>query len=130
MSAPAAPAVVDRLGVASDATLSATLTRFRRDKNSACYFPCEDPVFVDERVLFSDKIVKINRKGKRQERVLIVTTHGVFNFGEGKYKKVKRRINILDLGQMYTASNEGTIFVLHRCVKGGGVVCLSEPVCV
>jgi len=45
-----------------------------------------------EQLLFADELIKINRKQKRQERVLLVTDRALYNFAVGSYKSAKRRI--------------------------------------
>ena len=50
-----------------------------------------------ESIQFSDEVIKINRKQKKQSRVLLLTNRAVYNFEKGSYKSPKRRINIKDL---------------------------------
>lgn len=47
-----------------------------------------------ETVQFSDSVIKINRRGKQQNRDLLVTNSAIYNFLPGKYSKCKRLILI------------------------------------
>jgi len=66
----------------------------------------------DEQVQFSDYILKINSRGKEQERVLLVTDKAMYNLSATDYSKCKRRIpyDLLDSVTMSEISDE---FVLH-----------------
>src|SRR5690349_19889555 len=45
-----------------------------------------------EHVVFSDSVIKINRKQKKQERHLIITNLSIYNFKPSSYSKCKRKI--------------------------------------
>ena len=47
----------------------------------------------DMSVAFSDVIIKINKRNKMQERILLITEAAVYNIDPGSYK-VKRRIDL------------------------------------
>lgn len=47
--------------------------------------------------MFADDVVKINRKQKRQDRVLVLTNKALYNFAPGSYKSAKRRILMREL---------------------------------
>ncbi|ETO34540.1 hypothetical protein RFI_02556 [Reticulomyxa filosa] len=66
----------------------------------------------NEYLILSEKLIKINRKGKKQERVLIITNKAIYNTKIGKYNKSQRRIQITDLA-MITVSTTSHEFVLH-----------------
>lgn len=58
-----------------------------------------------EQVLFSDTVVKINRKDKSQERTFVVTTGAVYNL---KHRAVQRRIaiEVIEAFSVATGSEE------------------------
>eukprot|EP01084_Bolivina_argentea_P280516 479736_1 len=65
-----------------------------------------------ERVMFSEKVVKINRKGKKQDRHLMMTNAAIYNLKPKKYQKSKRRVSIRDIG-MLTLSAISPEFAIH-----------------
>jgi hypothetical protein len=69
-------------------------------------------VSLDEQVKFSDYILKINSRGREQERVLLATDAALYNLKATDYSKCKRRIpyDLLDSMTMSEISDE---FVLH-----------------
>ena len=46
-------------------------------------------IIKNETILFSDKLIKINRYGWSQERNILITEYGIYNL---KKKELKRRI--------------------------------------
>jgi class 3 adenylate cyclase len=54
-------------------------------------------ISTSETVLFADELIKINRKQKRQERVLVVTDRALYNFAVDSFKSFKRRIPVASL---------------------------------
>ena len=65
-----------------------------------------------EQPLFSDQLTKLNRRGKAQQRVLLLTDRALYNFEVGQYKKCKRRI-VLKRVEGVTVSDDGDDFVIH-----------------
>ncbi|ETO20739.1 hypothetical protein RFI_16479 [Reticulomyxa filosa] len=65
-----------------------------------------------EYLIFSEKLVKINNKGKKQDRVLLITNKAIYNTKPGKYGKSQRRIPITEVG-MVTVSTTSPEFVFH-----------------
>lgn len=67
-----------------------------------------------ETIKFSDFVIKINRKGKEQTRIMIITNLAIYNVLPDKksIKKCKRRINIQTLVSV-TVSSVSDEFVLH-----------------
>ena len=65
-----------------------------------------------EQPLFSDQLTKLNRRGKAQQRVLLVSDRALYNFEVGQYKKCKRRI-VLKRVEGVTVSDDGDDFVIH-----------------
>jgi len=53
-----------------------------------------DRLATTEVVHFADEVIKINRKQKRQERVLVLTDRALYNFPTDSLKTAKRRITI------------------------------------
>lgn len=66
----------------------------------------------NEAVVYSELLTKINRKGKKQSRVLLLTNKAVYNLKPGKYTKSLRRINLSNVG-MITLSNCSSEFAIH-----------------
>lgn len=67
----------------------------------------------DEKVIFSDFVSKINRKGKTQQRTLLITGTGLYNLKpKGKTYQIQRRINIDDIVAI-TTSQQSDEFVIH-----------------
>jgi hypothetical protein len=64
----------------------------------------------DEIVMYSDKCLKINSMGLRQERYLVLTSNHVYNF---KKKKMRRKIKIVDVGAIILSEKHKNEFVLH-----------------
>lgn len=66
----------------------------------------------NEEVLFSDFVIKINRKGKEQTRTILITNHAVYNLMANNYSKCKRRIVHSEIAAI-TTSTTTKEFVLH-----------------
>jgi len=65
-----------------------------------------------EEVYFSELVIKINRRGKEQMRVMCITDKAVYNLMPNNYGKCKRRIAISSLASI-TVSQTSDEFVLH-----------------
>jgi serum/glucocorticoid-regulated kinase 2 len=91
----------DFLGIGNNKTLVKMMQKFNRDDTE-----------MTERVHFSDFVVKINRRDKPQERVILVTTKALYNLIPGDYTKCKRRIP-LALIDSITVSDVSDEFVVH-----------------
>ncbi|XXQ35687.1 PH domain-containing protein [Plasmodiophora brassicae] len=65
--------VADHLAVAYDADLRGVLP-------------------ADEGVRFTAAVVKVNRRGRRQQRALVVTQRALYNFRPGRFARYRRRI--------------------------------------
>ena len=65
-----------------------------------------------ETLLFSDSIIKINKYGMNQDRVLLITDGAVYNLNSVKDKKLKRRIDISKIRGI-TTSQVSDELVLH-----------------
>eukprot|EP00800_Vazella_pourtalesii_P001249 TRINITY_DN1106_c3_g1_i3.p1 TRINITY_DN1106_c3_g1~~TRINITY_DN1106_c3_g1_i3.p1 ORF type:complete len:335 (-),score=79.07 TRINITY_DN1106_c3_g1_i3:177-1121(-) len=63
-------------------------------------------------VYYSDTIIKVNRKGKAQERVLVVTENGLFNL-EPKTHECKRQIPYYDISKISCSLLDDNFFVIH-----------------
>jgi len=64
-----------------------------------------------ERILFSDKADKINRKGQSQHRIILCTSLAVYNLGETR-RSIKRRIPLSFISRV-TVSAHSSEIVLH-----------------
>ena len=77
-----------------------------------------------EIVHFSDEVVKINRKEKKQKRCLVITNVAVYNFALRKYRKAKRRIQLQKLSKLLIPEIEhGSVLAEDRgkfmiCTEG------------
>lgn len=67
---------------------------------------------LPESIVFSDFVIKINRKDKEQTRVLLLTSKAIYNLLPSAYGKCKRRISIESIASI-TASAISDEFVLH-----------------
>jgi len=65
-----------------------------------------------ERVMFSDFVIKINRKDKEQTRVMLITDSCYYNIMPNNYAKCKRRIDLKDLLGV-SVSQVSDEFVIH-----------------
>ncbi|ETO30837.1 Protein kinase domain containing protein [Reticulomyxa filosa] len=68
---------------------------------------------LPEKVLFSDNVIKVNKRDKEQERVLLVTDKAVYNLKPKDYQKCQRRIAIDKIVSISEAkdSDEFTVHV-------------------
>ena len=69
--------------------------------------------FIDlnkEPIIFSDNAIKINIWGMKQERLLLMTTHHIFNF---KKKNMKRKIAIEKIGGIIVSTKNSKECVVH-----------------
>ena len=67
-----------------------------------------------ERIVYSNTVVKLNKRGKPQERVLMLTTAAVYNLsttGLGSYE-MQRKIPLFFLSSI-TVSSVSDEFILH-----------------
>ena len=92
--------VQDKLNLTDNKNFQKCLEKFRKNKKNREHFFDADPTEVTERVRYSDILIKINRKGKRQKRALVVTNLAVYNFKPGSYKSFQRRINTAHLDKI------------------------------
>lgn len=67
----------------------------------------------DSSIIFSDIIIKINKRNKMQERILMVTDQAIYNVDPGSSHKVKRRIPLKDLGGASMSTLPDNFFCLH-----------------
>jgi len=94
----------DSLGLAQNANIQKVLAKYT-PKGQA----------VTEKVCFSDYVTKINRKDKKQTRVMLITDKAIYNLLPGKdgnSGKCKRRILIEELVAV-TLSTTSDEFVFH-----------------
>ena len=66
-----------------------------------------------EELCFSSPVTKVNAKGKRQQRTLVVTNLAIYNFEPSKYRKPKRRIRLSFLSKIFVPRGAECAFVLH-----------------
>ena len=61
-----------------------------------------------EELCFSSAVTKVNAKGKRQQRVLVVTNLSIYNFEPGRWRKPKRRIRLSTLSKIFLPTGAGS----------------------
>jgi hypothetical protein len=66
----------------------------------------------DERVIWSSKEIKVNKKGKQQTRVLIISDGAVYNMKPGDYAKFQRRIKLDNIAGI-TLSTDSDDITFH-----------------
>eukprot|EP01084_Bolivina_argentea_P092160 165835_1 len=66
-----------------------------------------------EQIILSSRIIKINKKGKQQKRILLLTDKALYNLKENKLHSCQRRIifNLIESISISSTSNEFTIHV-------------------
>ncbi|KCV71250.1 hypothetical protein H696_02200 [Fonticula alba] len=85
----------DYLSLASNANIIKVLARHR-----------------DQKITFSDIVVKINKRNKMQERILLLTEEAIYNIDPTNHK-VKRRIALRELGGVRLSCLPDNFFCLH-----------------
>jgi len=103
--------VQDNLKLMENKKFLRCLEKFRNNKKNREHFFDADPTEIQERVRFSDTLVKINRKGKRQKRALVITNLAIYNFKPNSYSSFQRRINTAHLDKIICLQ-DSTEFVL------------------
>ena len=87
--------------MAVDETVLATIAGVRFDfcrlAADATLLRCLQKDDRGSSVLYSDTVVKINKRGQEQTRQLIVTRHSVFYFAPGEYDAARRCIPVASL---------------------------------
>lgn len=66
----------------------------------------------NEKIHFADFVVKINRKEKKQIRLLLITNNAIYNLMPNKLSKCRRRITLESIGSI-TMSKLSDEFVFH-----------------
>jgi len=68
--------------------------------------------YNDKSVLFVDTVDKINKQYKVQQRVLLLTEHGIYNLKPGKLV-FNRRIDISTVGGVSLSTKADNYFIIH-----------------
>lgn len=66
----------------------------------------------DKILLFSDNVLKINKKYKTQNRILLITDKALYNVDPNQFK-VKRRIKLEDIAGVSVSSMTDGHFAIH-----------------
>jgi len=92
----------------------ASLDRLKMKDNPDCIkmLEQEGEEKSGEEVRYSNHLTKINRKGKEQTRILLITNKAVYNLKPKSVSKSQRRIAIADIASV-TISTVSDEFVLH-----------------
>jgi len=74
-------------------------------------------VATDEQLILAIKLIKINKKGKKQQRVLVLTNLAVYNFkysllGSIDFKNYKRRIELMSIESIHSNTSNMNEFIL------------------
>ena len=93
--------VGDYLGVSSNALIVKMLAKHKEKEGSK------------GSILFCDTIDKINRKGKTQQRIIMLTSAAVYNLGEGGKFKENRRIDLKNISKVSVSKYADNWIVLH-----------------
>lgn len=80
---------------------------------------------VKSTVLFCDLVDKINRKGKSQRRVMLLTSQAVYNLNEGKLS-LNRRIAISDVSACSVSPLADNFVVIHGNAKEYDTLLVAE----
>ncbi|EFA77925.1 hypothetical protein PPL_08569 [Heterostelium album PN500] len=68
--------------------------------------------FGDNHILFSDVLIKVNKRNKMQERIIIITDRALYNVQPVDYK-LKRRISMISLTSLSMSTLEDNFIVIH-----------------
>ncbi|CAE7517386.1 unnamed protein product, partial [Symbiodinium sp. KB8] len=102
----------DHLGITQDSSFASYAKRIRSAADAPRYFCLLDPGSIHEEIFFSQRLLKVNRKGQAQQRVLVVSLTAIYNFKVGSYSAPQRRIPLFFLDQVLRISDTNDV-VLH-----------------
>ncbi|EGC39253.1 hypothetical protein DICPUDRAFT_86183 [Dictyostelium purpureum] len=68
--------------------------------------------FGDNQILFSDVLIKVNKRNKMQERIIIITDKSIYNVNPKDYK-LKRRISLENVTSLSMSTQEDNFIILH-----------------
>ncbi|EGG14716.1 hypothetical protein DFA_10975 [Cavenderia fasciculata] len=68
--------------------------------------------YGDNRILFSDVLIKVNKRNKMQERIIFITDSAIYNVTPSDYK-LKRRIAIASCSSISMSTFEDNFIVIH-----------------
>ncbi|GAM20151.1 hypothetical protein SAMD00019534_033260 [Acytostelium subglobosum LB1] len=68
--------------------------------------------YGDNQILFSDVLIKVNKRNKMQERIIIITDKALYNVQPDDYK-LKRRISISSFSALSMSTLEDNFIVIH-----------------
>ena len=100
----------DNLGIKGDIVLLETLFSAKSDPNNALSFYGKEPTGLQENVLYTAELSKINKKDKAQVRHVVVTNLAIYTFAPKKLKKILLRMGIGDVDRV--AKAKGSLRVL------------------
>eukprot|EP00123_Amoebidium_parasiticum_P000857 comp11764_c0_seq1/m.6359 comp11764_c0_seq1/g.6359 ORF comp11764_c0_seq1/g.6359 comp11764_c0_seq1/m.6359 type:complete len:203 (-) comp11764_c0_seq1:545-1153(-) len=66
----------------------------------------------DKKIVFADIVLKINKRNKMQQRLLLITDAAIYNIEPNSYK-VKRRITFDQLGSISLSKLPDNFFIFH-----------------
>ena len=65
-----------------------------------------------EQLILAIKVTKINRKGKRQQRLFVLTNLAIYNYKVGSYSAAKRRIDLMHIESIHVNTENVEEFIL------------------
>ncbi|KYQ91220.1 hypothetical protein DLAC_08146 [Tieghemostelium lacteum] len=68
--------------------------------------------YGDNHILFSDVLVKVNKRNKMQERIVIITDKSLYNVHPTDYK-LKRRISLENITSLSMSTLEDNFIIIH-----------------
>eukprot|EP01133_Synstelium_polycarpum_P013338 gene13338-15685_t len=68
--------------------------------------------YGDNHILFSDVLIKVNKRNKMQERIVFITERALYNVTPSDHK-LKRRISIASLSSLSMSTLEDNVIVVH-----------------
>jgi len=68
--------------------------------------------YGDKKVDFADVVIKINKRNKMQDRIILISEAAIYNIDPGSYK-CKRRIPLKELGSVSLSKLPDNFFTFH-----------------
>jgi len=68
--------------------------------------------YGDKKVDFADVVIKINKRNKMQDRIILISETAIYNIDPGSYK-CKRRILLKELGSVSLSKLPDNFFTFH-----------------
>ena len=66
----------------------------------------------DLQIIFADTVIKVNKRTKMQERILLITENYICNVDKNTNYKIKRKIHIRDVGSLVVSTHADNFFLI------------------